>query len=65
MSMNKDQVKGTLKDMAGKIQEEAGKLLGSEEQRVKGLKKQAECKIQKGVGDLKEVVSDAQDATRK
>ena len=63
--MNKDQVKGTLKDMAGKIQEEAGKLLGSEEQRVKGLKKQAEGKIQKGVGDLKEVVSDAQDATRK
>ena len=49
MSMNKDQVQGTLKDMAGKIQEEAGKLVGSKKQQAKGLKKQAEGKIQKGI----------------
>jgi uncharacterized protein YjbJ (UPF0337 family) len=42
MSMNKDQVQGTLKDMAGKIQEEAGKLIGSKKQQARGLKKQAE-----------------------
>jgi uncharacterized protein YjbJ (UPF0337 family) len=64
MSMNKDQVKGTLKDMAGKIQEEAGKLVGSKKQQAKGLMKQAEGKIQKGVGDLKEVVSDVRHARK-
>jgi uncharacterized protein YjbJ (UPF0337 family) len=65
MSMNKDQVQGTLKDMAGKIQEEAGKLVGSKKQQAKGLKKQAEGKIQKGVGNLKEAASDVLDAVRK
>jgi len=54
--MNKDQVKGEAKDLAGKIQEEAGKLTGSKEQQAKGLEKQIEGKIQKGVGDLKETV---------
>ena len=54
--MNKDQVKGEAKDIAGKIQEEAGKLVGSKEQQAKGLGKQIEGKIQKGVGDLKETV---------
>ncbi|AEJ01406.1 CsbD family protein [Nitrosomonas sp. Is79A3] len=57
--MNKDQVKGEAKDIAGKIQEEAGKLVGSKEQQAKGLEKQVEGKIQKGVGDLKETVKKA------
>jgi uncharacterized protein YjbJ (UPF0337 family) len=57
--MNKDQVKGTAKDVGGKIQEEAGKLVGSKEQQAKGLKHQVEGKIQKGVGDLKEAVKDS------
>ena len=30
--MNKDQIKGTGKDVAGKVQEGAGKLVGSTEQ---------------------------------
>jgi len=34
MTVNKDQVKGALKDIAGKIQEEAGKLVGSTKQQV-------------------------------
>jgi len=56
---NKDQVKGELKDIGGKVQEEAGKLVGSKEQQAKGLQKQTEGKLQKGVGDLKEAVTDA------
>jgi uncharacterized protein YjbJ (UPF0337 family) len=52
--MNKDQVKGALKDIGGKIQEETGKLAGSTAQQIKGLKNQAKGKVQKGVGDLKE-----------
>jgi len=61
--MNKDQVKGSVKDVAGKAQREIGELTGSEKQQVKGLKNQAEGKIQKGVGDLKEAVDD--DSTKR
>jgi uncharacterized protein YjbJ (UPF0337 family) len=57
--MNKDQVKGTAKDVAGKVQEKAGKLVGSKEQQVKGLAKQISGKVQKGIGDIKEAVDDS------
>ena len=40
--MNKDQVKGTAKDIAGKVQEGAGKVTGDREQEAKGLSKQVE-----------------------
>ena len=56
--MNKDQVKGVSKDIAGKIQEEAGKLTGNKEQQAKGLQKQVEGKIEKSLGDAKEVAKD-------
>jgi uncharacterized protein YjbJ (UPF0337 family) len=59
--MNKDQVKGGAKDLGGKVQEEAGKLVGSEKTEAKGLKNQAEGKIQKGFGNAKENVKDALD----
>ena len=42
---NKDQVKGELKDLGGKIQEEAGKLVGSEEQQRSGLKKEKKMSL--------------------
>ena len=58
--MNKDQVKGEAKDVAGKIQEKAGKLVGSKEQQVKGLSKQISGKLQKGVGDVEQSVEDSQ-----
>ena len=56
--MNKDQVKGVATDVAGKIQEQAGKLVGSKEQQVKGLSKQISGKVQKGVGDVEQAVED-------
>jgi uncharacterized protein YjbJ (UPF0337 family) len=56
--MNKDQVKGMAKDIAGKVQEEAGKLVGSKEQQVKGLSKQISGKAQKGLGDAKQTIED-------
>ncbi|SCY19882.1 Uncharacterized conserved protein YjbJ, UPF0337 family [Nitrosospira sp. Nl5] len=59
--MNKDQITGTTKDIAGKIQEEAGNITGSKEDQAKGLAKQVEGKIQKGVGDAKETIKDAVD----
>jgi len=57
--MNKDQVKGSLKDIGGKIQEEVGKAVGSSEQQAKGLSKQVEGKVQEKYGDAKEIVKDS------
>lgn len=57
--MNKDQVKGAIKDAAGKVQEKTGAVVGSTEQQIKGLAKQVEGKAQKQVGDVKEVLKDA------
>ena len=54
--MNKDQIKGTAKEIAGKVQEEAGKLVGSEEQQIKGLGKQITGKVQQSVGDVEEII---------
>ena len=59
--MNKDQVKGAVKDVAGKAQEKVGELTGSDKQQIKGMKNQVEGKIQKGFGDAKEAVDDAND----
>ena len=56
--MNKDQVKGVAKDVAGKVQEQAGKLVGSKEQQIKGLSKQIAGKVQKAVGDVEQSVED-------
>ena len=56
--MNKDQAKGAGKDVAGKVQEKAGKLSGSKEQQAKGVAKQGEGKLQKGYGNLKEKAED-------
>lgn len=56
--MNKDQVKGTAKDVAGKVQQEAGRLVGSKRQQAKGLSKQVSGKTQKAVGDVKQAVGD-------
>jgi uncharacterized protein YjbJ (UPF0337 family) len=57
--MNKDQVKGTAKDIAGKVQEKAGKLTGSKEQQVKGLSKQISGKIQKGLGNAEQAADNS------
>lgn len=57
--MNKDQIKGAAKEVAGKLQQQAGKLVGSDKQQAKGIAKQISGKVQKGVGDVKEGLHDA------
>ena len=54
--MNRDQVKGSIKDAAGKVQRKAGEAVGSTEQQVKGAARQAEGKMQKAAGDVREAV---------
>lgn len=55
--MNKDQLKGSAKNLGGKVQEKAGKLTGNTTQQAKGLAKQVEGKAQELVGDLKAAVA--------
>ena len=56
--MNKDQVQGALKNAAGKVQETAGKAVGSDKQELKGIQKQVEGRTQKAVGNVKQAVKD-------
>ena len=58
--MNSDQIKGTIKDAAGKVQRKAGEAVGSPKQQAKGTLKQAEGKAQKALGDTKEAMKDSQ-----
>lgn len=57
--MNTDQVKGAIKDAAGKVQEKTGELINSPEQEAKGIAKQVEGTTQKNYGDVKENIKDA------
>ena len=62
--MNKHQITGTAKDLAGKVQEEAGKLVGSKAQEAKGIHNQVTGKAEKRLGDAKEIVKDAKAAAK-
>jgi len=62
--MNRDQVKGKAKDIAGKIQQKTGQVTGSASQQVKGVARQVEGKMQKGVGDASEALKNADRKTR-
>ena len=55
--MNKDQAKGHMKDIAGKVREKLGALTGNRKEQAKGLANQGEGKLQKGVGDLKNIAN--------
>ncbi|KQO19122.1 CsbD family protein [Acidovorax sp. Leaf78] len=57
--MNTDQVKGALKEVAGKVQEKTGEVINSPEQQAKGAAKQVEGNVQKNYGDAKEAIKDA------
>jgi uncharacterized protein YjbJ (UPF0337 family) len=63
--MNENQIKGTAKDIAGKVQETAGEIVGSNKQQAKGLAKQVEGKAQKTAGDVQDVAEDVAEDSRK
>ena len=52
--MNKDQVKGRIKEAKGKVKEVAGKMVGNETLELKGKVQKTVGKIQAGYGDLKD-----------
>lgn len=53
--MNRDQAKGHMKDIGGKLRQKVGKLTGNRSEQAKGAAKRAEGKVQKAAGDLKSV----------
>jgi uncharacterized protein YjbJ (UPF0337 family) len=58
-AMNKDQVKGSVKEATGEAQEQAGKLVGDKHQELKGHAREKAGQVQRKVGDLKDVLRES------
>ncbi len=54
--MNKDTIKGSIKEAAGKVQKEFGKAVDSPKHIVEGGAKEAEGKGQKAAGHIKDAI---------
>ena len=59
MGMNKDQVKGRVKESEGKIKEVAGKLVGNESLEAKGKVQKTLGQAQAKFGDVKQDMKDS------
>ena len=59
MTMNKEQVKGRVKEVKGKIKEVAGKLVGNEKLEEKGKVQKNLGKAEAKFGDVKQEVKDS------
>ena len=59
MGINKDQVEGRVKEVAGKTQEVAGRVTGSHTQEAKGMINKNLGAAQAKVGDVTEKAKDA------
>jgi uncharacterized protein YjbJ (UPF0337 family) len=62
--MNRDQVEGKVKEVAGKAQRAFGDATDNASQQIKGGAKQVEGKIQKGVGNVEEAADKADDSDK-
>jgi len=56
--MNEDQVKGKVKDVAGRVERQVGEWTGDKEKQVHGAVKQVEGKVQNAWGDAKDAGKD-------
>jgi uncharacterized protein YjbJ (UPF0337 family) len=54
--MEKDQVKGKAKDIAGRVQRQVGEWTGNEKDQVEGAAKQVAGKVQNAWGKAKDAV---------
>jgi uncharacterized protein YjbJ (UPF0337 family) len=55
--MNKDRVEGKVKDVAGRVQRQAGEWANDPESQVKGAAKQVEGKVQNAWGKAKDAAN--------
>ena len=59
MSVNKDQVKGQIKEVGGMIKEVTGKIVGNEKLEQKGKNQKVRGEAQAAIGDIKADVKEA------
>ena len=59
MSMDKDTIKGKMKDVGGRMKRQAGEWTGDKEMQKEGSKDQIEGKAQKTFGNVKDAARDA------
>jgi uncharacterized protein YjbJ (UPF0337 family) len=52
--MDKDQVKGKLKEATGEVKQHVGRATGDKDQELRGHAEEQEGKLQKKVGDVKD-----------
>lgn len=62
--MNTDQAKGAVRKILGQAQEQAGAMMGNNEQQAKGLARQVSGQTQEVLGDAKEVVKHGLEVSR-
>jgi uncharacterized protein YjbJ (UPF0337 family) len=54
--MNREQIRGHLKDTAGRFQRKIGQLFGNESQEMQGVSRQLEGKTEKAAGEVSETM---------
>jgi uncharacterized protein YjbJ (UPF0337 family) len=64
VKMNKDRIEGKVKDVAGRIERQAGEWTGDTKKQVKGAAKQAEGKLQNTWGKVKDAAAVNDSSTR-
>jgi len=62
--MNKDRVEGKAKDIAGRVERQAGEWTGDSKSQAKGAAKQVAGKIQNAWGKAKDATEDAPDESK-
>jgi len=62
--MNKDNVTGKAKDIAGRVERQVGEWTDDPKKQAEGAAKQVEGKVQKAWGDLKDAGNRAKDDVR-
>lgn len=63
--MNKNQINGGMKEAAGKVQKEFGKVVDSPKHKAEGGMKEAEGKVQKTAGNIEEKAKNIAKEARK
>jgi uncharacterized protein YjbJ (UPF0337 family) len=57
--MDKDRVKGTMDDAAGRVKRQVGEWTGNTNAQVEGAAQQVKGKVEKAVGQIKDAARDA------
>ncbi len=63
--MDKDEIKGKAKDVAGRAERQVGEWTGDKDAQAEGAGKQVEGKVQNAWGKTKDAVRDAADKLKK